>query len=103
MENYTKVEKKEDILNSNDIEKQQLIKKLIEVNRSLFDTLLLEFYNSDLFTKLDFDMLTYVTTIENTQKSLINFSKKEKDLFFKLINTFSREYYYPPYFASLST
>ena len=28
MENYTKVEKKEDILNSNDIEKQQLMEKL---------------------------------------------------------------------------
>ena len=101
MKKYAKIEKEEDILNSNNVEKIQLIERLIGVNTKLFDTLFLDFFNSDLFFKFDFDMLTYITTIENTQESLLKLSKKEQDLFIRLINTFSREYYYPPYFAAL--
>ena len=101
MNKYAKIEKEEDILNSNNIEKIQLIERLIGTNTKLFNTLLLDFFNSDIFLKFDFDMLTYITTIENTQVTLLKLSKKEQNLFIKLINTFSREYYYPPYFAIL--
>ena len=101
MNKYAKIEKEEDILNSNNIEKIQLIERLIGTNTKLFNTLLLDFFNSDIFLKFDFDMLTYITTIENTQVTLLKLSKKEQNLFIKLINTFSREYYYPPYFAAL--
>lgn len=101
METYTKFNNIAEIINTSDKEKIELIKRILEVNNNLFDNLYIEFFNSDWFLSFDFNMLVYITTIENTQKSLLKFTEKEKNLFLKLINLFSREYYYPPYFAAL--
>lgn len=101
MSEFRKFDNDEDILQSENKEKIELIKRLLEVNKNLFKTLYKDFYESEWFILFDFEMLTYITTIENTQKSLLKFNEKEKQLFLKLINEFSREYYYPPYFAAL--
>lgn len=101
MSEFRKFDNDEDILQSENKEKIELIKRLLEVNKNLLKTLYKDFYESEWFILFDFEMLTYITTIENTQKSLLKFTEKEKQLFLKLINAFSREYYYPPYFAAL--
>lgn len=91
------------IENNISIEKIDILKELYKYNNNLLHSINLDFVSSDYFTSLDFNMLKYITTIEETQKDLLKLDQKKKTIFLFLINKYSKLFYYPPYFQALLT
>lgn len=96
-ENIVDELKKYDIDNNN----IETLKTLYNKNISLFNTINLEFINSIFFKALNVEMLLYITTISNTQNALLKLSEKKANIFLSMINKYSKNYYWPPYFAAL--
>ena len=78
-----------------------IIKSLYESNRQLFSTINFDFVKSEMFKHLKIDMLKYITTLEITQKDLLSLTDKKISLFLFLIDNYSNNYYWPPYFSAL--
>lgn len=79
----------------------EIIKKLYDSNVKLFTTLNFDLVKSDLFIQFNLEMLKHITSLEKVQKDLLNLDDKKRDIFIFMINNFSNNIYWPPYFSAL--
>lgn len=91
------------IFNNNiPLNKQIILKKLFENNENLFNSIKIEFINSDYFDKLDFNLLQAIVSLdENVQLDFLKISGNRRDLFYEIIDRFSKKYYQFPYVNAL--
>lgn len=78
-----------------------IIGNLYRANNQLFSTINFDFVKSDFFKNLKIDMLRYITTLEITQKELLSLDEKKQNIFLFMINNYSNNLYWPPYFSAL--
>ena len=86
-------------------DKIEVLKKMYEANVNLFNTIKVEFINSDYFSKLPFNVLMCVTSIKSIkpQEDLLKLDDKRRGLLFKLLNDRGYKVYWPAYLNSLLT
>lgn len=90
-------------LRNNGLDDQNIdiIKSLYETNNQLFSTINFDFVKSEIFKHLKIDMLKYITTLDLTQKELLNLDSKKISIFLFMIDNYSNNLYWPPYFSAL--
>ena len=90
-------------LRNNGLDDQSIniIKTLYKTNNQLFSTINFDFVKSGIFKHLNIDMLKHITTLELTQKELLNLDSKKINIFLLMINHYSNNLYWPPYFSAL--
>ena len=91
------------IANNNiSLNKQNTLKKLFDNNENLLRHIRIDFINSDYFDKLDFNLLQAIVSLdENVQLDFLKISGNKRDLFYEIINRFSKKYYQFPFVNAL--
>ena len=98
------MEELNDFIRNNNIssEKQEILKKLYENNTKLFNMINTDFINSDYFENLDFNLLQAIVSLsQDVQLDFLKITDNKRNLFYQIINKFSKRYYQFPYVNSL--
>ena len=76
------------------LDKQLILKKIYENNKNVLKTINIDFIKSDYFEKLDFNLLQATVSLEeNVQAAFLNITGNKRELFYQIINRFSKQYY----------
>lgn len=82
--------------------KQIILRRMYENNKNLLKNVNINFINSDYFDRLDFNLLQAIVSLdESVQLSFLEITDNKRELFFQIINRFSKQYYQFPYINSL--